>query len=162
MGTVAHTAWKGVEDDRGFYSHLQGHLPQSAPPVVTTLTSLPLAKYIPFSSPNQVSWQYSLETPRCSLWNQVQMHRKLLRSSSESEGKGKGQVICTLKPHVQRWNRDRVAATIVKAKVAQSCPTLCNPTVVARQAPLSMGLCRREYRSVLPCPLPGDHPYPGI
>lgn len=83
MRKVAYTIWKGVEDERGFYSHLQGHLPQS-PLVVTTVISLPHAKYIPFSSPNQVPWQYSLETPRCGHWNQVQMHRKLLRSSSES------------------------------------------------------------------------------
>ena len=29
--------------------------------------------------------------------------------------------------------------------VAQSCPTLCNPWTVARQAPLSMGFSRQEY-----------------
>ena len=29
--------------------------------------------------------------------------------------------------------------------VTQSCPTLCNPMAVARQAPLSMGFPRQEY-----------------
>ena len=33
---------------------------------------------------------------------------------------------------------------------------------VARQAPLSMGFCRQEYWSGLPCPPPGDLPEPGI
>ena len=36
------------------------------------------------------------------------------------------------------------------------------PWTVARQAPLSMRLCRQEYWSGLPCPLPGDLPSPGI
>ena len=34
--------------------------------------------------------------------------------------------------------------------------------IVDHQAPLSMGLFRQEYWSGLPCPLPGDHPDPGI
>ena len=34
--------------------------------------------------------------------------------------------------------------------------------VVARQAPLSMGLSRQEYQNGLPCPPPGDLPDPGI
>ena len=33
---------------------------------------------------------------------------------------------------------------------------------VARQAPLSLGFSRKEYRSGLPCPPPGDLPDPGI
>ena len=33
---------------------------------------------------------------------------------------------------------------------------------VARQAPLSMGFSRQEYRNELPCPLPGDLPDPGL
>ena len=36
------------------------------------------------------------------------------------------------------------------------------PRPVARQAPLSMGLFRQEYRSGLPFPPPGDLPDPGI
>ena len=32
----------------------------------------------------------------------------------------------------------------------------------ARQAPLSMGFSRQKYWSVLPCPLPGDLPDPGM
>ena len=46
--------------------------------------------------------------------------------------------------------------------VAQSCPTLCDPVTVARQAPLSMGFSRQEYWSGLPFPSPGDLPNPGI
>ena len=38
----------------------------------------------------------------------------------------------------------------------QSCPALCDPWTVARQAPLSMGFSRQEYWSELPCPPPGD------
>ena len=34
--------------------------------------------------------------------------------------------------------------------------------IIARQAPLSMGLPRQEYRRGLPCPLPGDLPDPQI
>ena len=34
--------------------------------------------------------------------------------------------------------------------------------IVAHQAPLSMGFSRQEYWSGLPCPSPGDLPYPGI
>ena len=33
---------------------------------------------------------------------------------------------------------------------------------VAHQAPLSMGFSRQEYWSGLPCPPPGNLPYPGI
>ena len=34
--------------------------------------------------------------------------------------------------------------------VAQSCPTLCDPADIARQAPPSMGFSRREYWSGVP------------
>ena len=46
-------------------------------------------------------------------------------------------------------------------KSLQSClfTTLWN---VSRQAPLPMGLSRKEYWSRLPCPPPGDLPKPGI
>ena len=36
------------------------------------------------------------------------------------------------------------------------------PWIVAHQASLSMEFSRQEYWSGLPCPLPGDLPYPGI
>ena len=36
------------------------------------------------------------------------------------------------------------------------------PWTAARQAPLSMGISRREYWRGLPCPPPGDLPNPGI
>ena len=49
-----------------------------------------------------------------------------------------------------------------ESEVAQSCPTLCDPWTVARQAPLSMGFSRQEYWSALPFPSPGDLPDPGI
>ena len=41
---------------------------------------------------------------------------------------------------------------------AQSCPTFATPWTVAHQAPLSMGFCRQEYWSGLPCPPLGDLP----
>ena len=44
----------------------------------------------------------------------------------------------------------------------QSCPTLCDPMDLARQAPLSMGFSRQEHWSGLPCPPPGDFPDSGI
>ena len=40
---------------------------------------------------------------------------------------------------------------------ALSCLTLCNPMDYSPP-----GSSRQEYRSGLPCPLPGDLPYPGI
>ena len=42
--------------------------------------------------------------------------------------------------------------------VATSCPTLAIPWTVARQAPLSAGFSRQEYRSGLPFPSPGENP----
>ena len=51
----------------------------------------------------------------------------------------------------------------VCAKSLQYCLTLCDPMDYSRrQAPLSMGLSRQEYRSGVPCPPPGDLPDPGI
>ena len=35
------------------------------------------------------------------------------------------------------------------------------PRTIGHQAPLSMGFSRQEYWSELPCPLPGDLPWPG-
>ena len=40
--------------------------------------------------------------------------------------------------------------------------TLCDPIVVARQAPLSVGFSSQGYWSGLPCPPAGDLPDPGI
>ena len=34
--------------------------------------------------------------------------------------------------------------------------------ILAHQAPLSMGFSKQEYWSQLPCPPPGDHPYPSL
>ena len=48
--------------------------------------------------------------------------------------------------------------------VAQSCPTLCDPWTIARQAPLSTGLPRQEYWGGFPFPPPprscSEHPPP--
>ena len=50
-----------------------------------------------------------------------------------------------------------------ESKVAQSCPTLCNPMDSSlHQAPPSMGLSRQEYWRGLPFPSPGNLPDPGI
>ena len=40
------------------------------------------------------------------------------------------------------------------AKSLQLCPTLCKPWIVARQAPLPVGLSRQEYWTGLPFPTP--------
>ena len=53
-------------------------------------------------------------------------------------------------------------ATCMRAGSLQSCPTLCDPMDLARQAPLSMGFSRQEYWSGLPCHPPGDLPDPRI
>ena len=47
----------------------------------------------------------------------------------------------------------------LKKKVMSNSAT---PWTVACQAPLSMGLSRQEYWSVLPCPPSEDLPHPGI
>ena len=44
----------------------------------------------------------------------------------------------------------------------KSCSTLATPWTVGRQAPLSMGFSRQEYRSGLPFPSPGYLPGPEI
>ena len=46
--------------------------------------------------------------------------------------------------------------------LAQSCPTLCDPWIVAHQVPPSMGFSRQEYWSGLPFLSAGDLPDPGI
>ena len=52
--------------------------------------------------------------------------------------------------------------TLGGSEVAQSCPTLCDPTdYIAYQAPPSMGFSRQEYWSGLRFPSPGDLPNPG-
>ena len=50
----------------------------------------------------------------------------------------------------------------VKVKVAEMCPTLCNPMDHACQAALSMGFSRQEYWNGLTFTSPGDLPDPGI
>ena len=47
---------------------------------------------------------------------------------------------------------------LVHAKLLQLYPTLCDPWIVAHQAPLSMGFSRQEYWSGLPRTLTGDPP----
>ena len=47
--------------------------------------------------------------------------------------------------------------------VRAQCLTLCDlPWAVAHQAPLSMEFSRKEYKSGLPFPTPGDLPDPGV
>ena len=48
------------------------------------------------------------------------------------------------------------------AKSFQPCPTLCDPWPIARQAPLSIGFSKQEYRNALSFPPPRDLPNPGI
>ena len=49
-----------------------------------------------------------------------------------------------------------------ESEVAQSCLTLCDPWIVAYQAPPSMEFSRQAYWSGLPFPSPGDLPNPEI
>ena len=48
------------------------------------------------------------------------------------------------------------------ARSLQSCRTLCDPVIVARQAPPSTGFSRQEHWTGLPCPPLGDLPTPGM
>ena len=50
----------------------------------------------------------------------------------------------------------------VRAKLLQSCLTLCNPKDYSPPGSSVHGLSRQEYWSGLPCPPPGDLPDPGI
>ena len=47
----------------------------------------------------------------------------------------------------------------MRAKSPQSCPTLYN---TMDYSPLGSSFHGQEYRNGLPCPLPGDLPFPGI
>ena len=49
---------------------------------------------------------------------------------------------------------------MVRAKLLQLCPTLCNPMDCSPST--SSGFSRQEYWSGLPCPFPGDLPNAGI
>ena len=51
---------------------------------------------------------------------------------------------------------------LVRAKLPQSCPALCDTIDYSRQAPLSTGFSRQEHWSGLPFPPPGHLPDPGI
>ena len=55
-----------------------------------------------------------------------------------------------------------LAAAVLSAQLLSRVQLFATPWTVARQAPLSMGLCRQEYWSGLPFPFPGDLPDPGI
>ena len=46
--------------------------------------------------------------------------------------------------------------------LSQSCPTLCDPLVLALQASLTKGFFRQEYWSGLPFPPPGALPDPEL
>ena len=64
--------------------------------------------------------------------------------------------------HMSRHMYIFLTWTVCVCLATRSCPTLCNPWTVARQAPLFMGFSRQGYRSGLPFPSPGDFPDPAI
>ena len=66
---------------------------------------------------------------------------------------GWGQLIKILY-HLIRKTVVLIAAAAAAAKWLQSCPTLCDPTDSARQAPPSLGFSRQEHWSGLPFPSP--------
>ena len=49
-----------------------------------------------------------------------------------------------------------------QSEVAQSCPTLCNPTDCSLPGSSIHGIFQQEYWSGVPLPSPGDLPNPGI
>ena len=59
--------------------------------------------------------------------------------------------------------KSHVSGTSICVKVAQSCPTLCDPmNYTACHAPLSMEFSRPEYWIGLPFPSPGIFPIQGL
>ena len=50
----------------------------------------------------------------------------------------------------------------IHGKLLQSCPTLCNPMDCSLLGSSVHEILQQEYWSGLPCPAPGDLPYPGI
>ena len=66
--------------------------------------------------------------------------------------------------HFPKWTKPRMPMVInsVAHSVDQSHPTLCDPWIVACQAPLSRRLSRPAYWSELLCPPPGDLPSPRV
>ena len=50
----------------------------------------------------------------------------------------------------------------VRAKLLQSCPTLCNPMGCSLPGSSVHGILQARILSGLPCPPPGDLPDPGI
>ena len=56
----------------------------------------------------------------------------------------------------------RLQCAAAAAQLLQLCPALCNPMDYAREVLWSTGFSRQEDWSGLPCPPPGDIPYPGI
>ena len=66
-------------------------------------------------------------------------------------------------PSLRTDSSSQLYSVYVQAcSVAQSCPTLCDPMTVTRQAPLSMEFSRQKYWSGLLFPSPEDLPDPGI
>ena len=56
-----------------------------------------------------------------------------------------------------KWNYH----VCMRAKLLQSCPTLCNPVYCSLPGSSVYGILRQEYWSGLSCPPPGDRPNPG-
>ena len=68
--------------------------------------------------------------------------------------KGRGQICCSINEYSKwvKWLEFLSSVNLQRYQVrgcAQSRPTLCNPSTVAHQAPLSMELSRQEYWSGL-------------
>ena len=70
-------------------------------------------------------------------------------------------------PELQKcvWSRTQTVCFTtmcahVRAKLLQSCPTLCNPMDCSPLGSSIHGISQQEYWSGLPCPPPGDHPNP--
>ena len=79
-----------------------------------------------------------------------------IHDSSPRQWEGRPQCV---RRHVV--SQTRLFSALWKS-IVKLCPTICNPTTAACQAPLSMGFSRQEYRSGLPFPSPGHLPDPGM
>ena len=88
----------------------------------------------------------------------------LLQGIFQAQGSNPSLLHCgQILYHLSHQGSPQSVYAVLCGAQSLSCARLFGtPWTVACQAPLSMGFFRQEYWSGLPCPLPGDHPNPGI
>ena len=121
--------------------------------IYTSMASCELDSSCGYTSkiPSVLIRQLLLESPWC------------LTASEQCWNVKKTEKINKMAKHLKK-RRGKTQVTNIRNKVlvAQLCPILCDPMVVAHQAPVSMEFSRQEYWSGLPFPSPGDLPEPGM